>query len=638
MKKLLLAVLFAAFFTTSVTVSFATQPNKIGVGPIELEVPSGYEKSSFTEIELSGGDLSQAYSWQVYNTDSCSGNPCTKELQIPLEPSVEPILNAGKTYTIKLKKVVHITNGQEDPREQVQCIQNCGDAFRYQKQIGQTTGRIKYKWTPAPLSTPVINPQYQTITRSASGTVIVGNLDSRSRYMITLRKDDNRGQTKIEKAADFTVDSKGCTFGRNSLSMTCGSNISPNPSFSLVNGNILINGSSLPASNFNETYVLKVKYFDKNETNPDITKESRFAYGTITIAPDTPPINTFNITLNPSSILPNADQTIGISVTGTEANKEYEFKIETSSTPHTIPKAKAQGSSLSASFRTKKDNNFLFKVVGTYRISVIDQSDSTKRGDTSLQVGPPPTPTPSPPPAGPECPSGCTKIDKDRECAYDSPCGRSDYNDQTSSVLVAECNCPDGVSFVCKEIGPQPPACGAPTPIPTSFPCPVCHDDHPRWDPPRDPNGKCCAKDSKEGECKSPVEKIRDDPCYSAEACGFGIGCGLGTRGPCGKKIVDGKVTDDYECQTAIGLIDTSPNDFVKRLFGLLLGISGGVALLIILYSGYRIMASRGDPEKLQGAKETLTSAIVGLLFIIFSLVILEVVGVDILKIPGLGR
>ncbi len=49
-------------------------------------------------------------------------------------------------------------------------------------------------------------------------------------------------------------------------------------------------------------------------------------------------------------------------------------------------------------------------------------------------------------------------------------------------------------------------------------------------------------------------------------------------------------------------------------------------------------MASSGNPEKVQAAREQLTSAVVGLLFIIFSITILQVIGVDILHIPGLNK
>jgi hypothetical protein len=43
------------------------------------------------------------------------------------------------------------------------------------------------------------------------------------------------------------------------------------------------------------------------------------------------------------------------------------------------------------------------------------------------------------------------------------------------------------------------------------------------------------------------------------------------------------------------------------------------------------------NPEKIQVAKDNLTSAIVGFLFVVFSLVILQVIGYDILRIPGIN-
>jgi len=66
-----------------------------------------------------------------------------------------------------------------------------------------------------------------------------------------------------------------------------------------------------------------------------------------------------------------------------------------------------------------------------------------------------------------------------------------------------------------------------------------------------------------------------------------------------------------------------------------MLAISGVVALIFIIVSGYRFMLSQGNPEAVQEARESLTSAIVGLLFIIFALVILQLITVNILHIPG---
>lgn len=92
------------------------------------------------------------------------------------------------------------------------------------------------------------------------------------------------------------------------------------------------------------------------------------------------------------------------------------------------------------------------------------------------------------------------------------------------------------------------------------------------------------------------------------------------------------------EVQTAIGNISAEPQGFVKSIFTLVLGLAGGIALILIILAGYRFMASQGDPEKIVVARQQLTAAIVGLLFIIFSFVILQVIGVDILRIPGFGQ
>lgn len=92
---------------------------------------------------------------------------------------------------------------------------------------------------------------------------------------------------------------------------------------------------------------------------------------------------------------------------------------------------------------------------------------------------------------------------------------------------------------------------------------------------------------------------------------------------------------DYFECPSALGPINTNPTLLIKSLFGIILSLSGGIALLLIIYSGFSMMVSQGDPEKVKGAKETMTSAVVGLLFIIFSLVILQLIGFTVLRIPG---
>jgi hypothetical protein len=55
-----------------------------------------------------------------------------------------------------------------------------------------------------------------------------------------------------------------------------------------------------------------------------------------------------------------------------------------------------------------------------------------------------------------------------------------------------------------------------------------------------------------------------------------------------------------------------------------------------MVYGFFLMSTSQGDPKVIQGAKETITSAISGLLVSIFAVFLLRLIALDILKIPGL--
>jgi hypothetical protein len=88
---------------------------------------------------------------------------------------------------------------------------------------------------------------------------------------------------------------------------------------------------------------------------------------------------------------------------------------------------------------------------------------------------------------------------------------------------------------------------------------------------------------------------------------------------------------------TAIGCIPifdlNGPNGFMAFVIAWGVGIAGGIAFLLILFAGFQIMTSSGNPQKLQAGKELLGAAVSGLLLLIFSAFVLRVVGVDILQI-----
>ncbi len=94
----------------------------------------------------------------------------------------------------------------------------------------------------------------------------------------------------------------------------------------------------------------------------------------------------------------------------------------------------------------------------------------------------------------------------------------------------------------------------------------------------------------------------------------------------------------ELSIDTAIGCIPFEyPSIFVAFFLRWGIGIGSGIAFLLIVYSGFMIMTSSGDPKRLQASKELLTAAIAGLMLLIFSVFVLQIIGAGILNIPGFG-
>jgi len=87
---------------------------------------------------------------------------------------------------------------------------------------------------------------------------------------------------------------------------------------------------------------------------------------------------------------------------------------------------------------------------------------------------------------------------------------------------------------------------------------------------------------------------------------------------------------------SGLGCIQTESKRFIEEtIFGLGIGLAGMVSLLCIIYAAFTMQSSQGNPEKIKKAQELLTSCIMGLILIIFSVFILRLIGVSILRIPG---
>jgi len=97
-----------------------------------------------------------------------------------------------------------------------------------------------------------------------------------------------------------------------------------------------------------------------------------------------------------------------------------------------------------------------------------------------------------------------------------------------------------------------------------------------------------------------------------------------------------------WKCQkeggiwSAIGCLPTDFSALIKKyVFTTGVGIAGGVSFLYFLYGIFIILTSSGNAEKIEEAKQIITSALAGLLLIIFSIFLLSVIGVQILQLPG---
>jgi hypothetical protein len=143
-------------------------------------------------------------------------------------------------------------------------------------------------------------------------------------------------------------------------------------------------------------------------------------------------------------------------------------------------------------------------------------------------------------------------------------------------------------------------------------------------------------------------------PCCTgsfSSPCEFGMSC---QGGICEQNATTGNSSsggssgsdilcesDDKAINTALGCIKVLNNDggtaFMAFVLRWAVGVGGGIAFLLILYAGFMLMTSTGNPERIKAGQELLTSAISGLILLIFSVFILKFIGIDILGLCKFG-
>jgi hypothetical protein len=86
---------------------------------------------------------------------------------------------------------------------------------------------------------------------------------------------------------------------------------------------------------------------------------------------------------------------------------------------------------------------------------------------------------------------------------------------------------------------------------------------------------------------------------------------------------------------TGLGCIPYTPEGIASKFLPFLIALAGAIALLVSLFGIFQLVLSAGDREKTAGAREMITSALAGLIFILLSMFLLRFIVKDIIQLPG---
>lgn len=96
---------------------------------------------------------------------------------------------------------------------------------------------------------------------------------------------------------------------------------------------------------------------------------------------------------------------------------------------------------------------------------------------------------------------------------------------------------------------------------------------------------------------------------------------------------------------TFLGCLTTGAGTFqeggagnvVQALLKIIFSVVGGVAFLYLIYGAFIILTSQNEPEKLNYGRRVIYGAIAGLIFSLTSIMLVNLIAGQVLKIPGFG-
>ncbi len=317
---------------------------------------------------------------------------------------------------------------------------------------------------------------------------------------------------------------------------------------------------------------------------------------------------------------------------------------------------------------------------GSFYIGVTDAGNSTNKcqaipdstGAMEIEVSF--TPLPENPPSTnscPLCPDGYAWNYQYNMCQKDTDYKHSiervNCSSQGSRCVAGEGYCENpGTSEICKERLAVNSSCNPelkdPGDCKDGLICQTQSDGSGKCYRPLTGTGTTCYKcrSSSEWDGTKCVGPLATDPkaciepetreyCASGFSCSQGRGCITNPQDgdevekpqplktPCEKSLTGVVTGQCYGVFSGLGIrLPTNPLLLIPQILEVILGFAGAIVIILIIRSGYKLMFSQGNPEKVQEARDELTSAIVGLLFIIFSFVLLQFIVNDFLKLETL--